>query len=645
MKNILDIVKLITIQFPFNWTLTPKFDMGLLSTNHAFLKAKQDRKNPNTIAISTAKDIEEYIKKENLPISVKTIGPYINIDIEKSELYKYTLSSQIKKPKLKQIEESIVIDMFHPNIGKKMHVGHMRSGNLGEVMRRVLSLKYNKVISDNHLGDWGIQFSYTSWGILHLDQLDLDFETIDLDSESRTILIDKFYKIYVRVNKILDDNPEIKQKAQQNSKLLEKGLQNAKSLSEMEKVKFDGLYDLYKKIVNLSLVQFTEAEDYLNLNKNPEWLIQSNDNFGIESIDKVKELVGCHQINNSHINGKFDMILGESFFISFLDEFNYLVEQKLAIKDNQAIYIDLEDRGLGRCYLISSEGYSLYHSRDIINRVIYAGFFELDNAISFADLRQEHSFKQVFAILELIIESKAYNDKSFGWLTKKQTKKAFEILSNKMAMFEGFGHLNLPEGAMSTRKGKIFEFTKLQKNLKDAVAQTLKKKEYNALEKNQEQKIKQLAVATLKWADLHRDREQDVVFDIQQFLKFEGNTGIYQLYTVARLANILNKNGFIASDTIGYDFNKLNEVEINIVKRIYSLPILLESVCNNYKPHIICNYLFELATDVNSWYSKYTVTNETDKERKNALLNFCDITKKHLWSTLELLGIEPVNSL
>lgn len=641
--NILDLIDLLEELLPGSkWSIPPKIELGVLSSNYAFEKAKKVKKNPIEITLNVAKELNSHFFENNLPFKAQTAGPYLNIDLT-DNYWEEVLAKKFEIPKLKTEKESFVIDMFHPNVGKKTHVGHMRSGNLGECMRRILSLKYENVVSDSYLGDWGIQFSYTTWGILNLSKLDLEFQEIDLRSEDKQTLIDKFYRIYVRMNQLIEEQPEIKKECQSNSKLLEKGMQGLE-LDVKEKEKYELLHDLYGQIVSISLVQFKDVEKYLRLNQNPWWL-KNRELIDEDKINLVKERTGCHYANSIHKDGEFDLTLGESFYISFISETEYLVETGLAKKEGKAVYVDLENENLGRCYLISSEGYSLYQTRDIFSRIVYSGLFGFDNAITFADSRQKHNFEQFFAVLKRIVRSKIYEKRKIGWFSREQTDRALSILKRKMAMFEGFGHLNLPEGAsMSTRKGKIIEFRVLKENLKERVRQTLLEKDSE--DQIEDQKVEAISVAALKWMDLHRDREQDVIFNLEQFLKFEGNTGVYQLYTIVRLNSIL-ENNYFDTDNLksGFDKKNFNQEELNILKKTYTLPLILEKICQNYKPHHLCSYLFELTTDINSWYGKYSVTNERDESRKLTLLILCYYLKQHLSFGLSLLGINTVEKL
>jgi arginyl-tRNA synthetase len=621
------------------WTLPPDLSKGVLATNYAFVEAKKQSVNPVDLAARLVEDLNLQLSPVAPGFKAVGAGPFINIVVDFETLDQSSFDLPLEDT-FETNGKVIVQDMFHPNVGKKMHVGHIRSGNLGEAMRRILCLRYENVVSDNHLGDWGVQFSYTIWGIRHLQELNLDFQSIDLETEENKILIDKFYKIYVKVNGLIETDEEIKSTARGYAKTLEKGLLGRIEL-EKERVEFEELFSLYEVIIKISLEQFVEAEQFLNLNSYYSKRVFDKPNFENSIAQRLQNLPGAHRVATKHKLGQFDTILGESFFVPFVNEFEKLVEAGLAVQEGEAIYIDLEEYKLGRCYLISSEGYSLYHSRDIVNRFVYAGLFGFDEAVSYADSRQKHSFLQVFKVIEIIIENKIFEGQKFGILTADEMKKASEILSQKMAMFEGFGHFALPDGAMSTRKGRIFEFGLLRDMLETEVIETIKSKGFIDPDPEVVQKV---AVAALKWADLHRDREQDVVFDPKQFLKFEGNTGVYQLYTIVRLKSILQKIG-VKTEFESLDLALLNQQEKELLLKTYQLPVTLDTVIDSFKPHHLCTYLFETAAMINKWYEGNPVASlEDEKLRENKI----EFIKYLIWrqtEALNLLGIEVIDRL
>jgi arginyl-tRNA synthetase len=638
----------------YTWTIPPDLSMGVLTTNQAFLEAKKQGRNPKDIAEEIKTELVKFLETEGLShkYEVKTVGPYVNIDLTDLGLLEFSQTQD--QFELEKMSDRVLIDYFSPNVGKKMHVGHIRSADIGESLRRILSLKYETVISNNHLGDWGIQFGMLVWGLRNLDLKDYIKES-SYD----------YYSIYVKVNSLSDADENIKKECQTYARILE----NFASCDDLDQKDHDLIVDIFSKyhtVIASSTKKYWEATEYLNLNK----VMQSGNSLGLSDFteldsensgipieheylftDKYKKSLGLHSINETHKANEFDLTIGESYYIKYLPVFEELVTVGIAAREGQAIYVDLEDKGLGRCYLISSEGYSLYHSRDIIARFVWAGLLGADKMLSLADNRQSHSFKQVFAIIKKILDSGLYevkSDSKFGLLTPEETKNAISIQKKQMPEHIGFGFMTLPDGAMSTRKGKIVAFDDLKNILEQKVGEVLSQKSGSA----DPELIRKVSVASLKWVDLFRDRDQDIIFDFGQFLNFEGNTGVYQLYTLARINSILKKHrsqNDAQDTTIGsrlqIDISTLNLEEKLIIKEIYTLPYILDNICHNYKPHQLCNHLFELTSKINSWYAKFSVAAELDLARQESLLGLCCLIKNHLSKGLELLGIEPVDQL
>jgi len=620
------------------------------------------QKNPAKRAVLLLPFLQDFLDKENLPFEAKNVGPYINLK-PKIEFYELLLK-KVDLFKLEKESQTCVIEFFAPNVGKKIHVGNIRSANIGESLRRILSLKYQNVVSDSFLGDWGIQFSLIAYGVQNLSKLGLEFTTIDFEKEQNSVLADKIYQIYVKVNAMMDENEEIKKQAQNNSRTLENGLSNLDETEEYKK-----LFDLHQTIVHTSLKQFVDAEEFLNLNQNPSWL--NNSQINPEKIDRLKNRVGIYYKNIEHKNEQFDLTMGESSYIIFLNQFRKLAEEGFFQKDGKAIFVDLEEEKLGRCYLISSEGYSLYQTRDIAARMVWAGVFDFKRAITMADVRQKHSFQQVFAVLNRFIKSGILKGKKFGWLSVGETARALKNLEKQMAQHAGFGLMTMPDGAsMSTRKGKIFEFQKLREMLEEKVAEVLENK--NAVEttpsspsskpEKKHSSISTLALASLKWADLSTDRGMNVKLVLDKFLKFEGNTGIYQLYTLARLKSILRKVEIssVEESSSFPEFSEnprffpkidlervfhLNPAETAILDLCYTFTHILEIAAKDLKPSYITNFLFELATKINSWYVKNPVLTERNPERKAILIKLIQFLVDLQEKGLELLGIKGVETL
>lgn len=627
-------------KFPYSWSLPPDLTKGILTTNQAFLLSKVLKKSPQEVAINLANKIQQFFDSQNLEFVAVALGPYINIDFSDNGIQNYFYKNKVDA--LSPTDTSkILLEYFSPNVGKKMHIGNIRTANIGESLRRILSLKHINVITNNHLGDWGIQFGFLIWGVSHIEKLGLGLNGIDWDNENSDETVNILQKIYVKVNELTETDSEIKKECQITARELEL------NFGENPNGKIESTW---RKIIDVSIKSYTSAEGYLGLNVLSDY---QSDNENDINLNQFRDKEGLWQYNPDHKNGQFDIIIGESFYQYFMQEIRDLssVSRKefagldFIRTEGDAIYADLEEYGLGRCYLISSDGYSIYAARDVLARFVWAGSFGTSMHISIADNRQNHTFQQSFKVIQKIIQSGYYNDRLFGLLTQKQTDTAIQSLSQDSLKHVSFGFMSLPEGAMSTRKGTVLLFETVKNLLEKEVENVL-------IEKNPEvkinpefnQKVQKIAVAALKWQDLSKDREQDIIFDVKQVTKFEGNTGVYQLYTLARISNILRKNE-TTSKLDPENIIMLNPTEIEILKKMYQLPYAVNGVIDNLKPHILCNYLYEFTTMVNSWYAEYSVAREEDSHRKDALLHLCFRIKIHIAYCLTLLGIEPVDSL
>jgi arginyl-tRNA synthetase len=630
----------LTAKFPFNWSLPPDLNKGILTTNQAFLLSKDLKKNPQDIAIELVQTIQAFLNEKKLDFEARALGPYINIDFSEDGLQNYFYENKVAQFTPTD-HAKVLVEYFSPNVGKKMHIGNIRTANIGESLRRVLLLRHTSVITNNHLGDWGIQFGLLIWGVSHIDKLGLGLNDIDWNNENSDETVDILQKIYVRVNELTETDEEIRKQCQTTARELELDFGNNP----------DGkIESTWRQIIDVSIKSYTSAEGYLGLN-----VIQS----GTSSVDNDIELQdfsgkeGLWQYNNTHKNGQFDIIIGESFYNYFMKELRDLSNVSKSdfpgldfIKtEGLAVYADLEAEGLGRCYLISSDGYSIYAARDILARFVWAGLFGTSMHISIADNRQSHTFQQSFTVIKKIIESGYYQKNEFSLLTRNQLDKSLDTLSKNALKHIGFGFMTLPEGVMSARKGTVLLFETV-KNLLEAEIERVLLEKTPDLKINADfnQKVQKIAVAALKWQDLSKDREQDIVFDVKQVTKFEGNTGVYQLYTLARISNILRKNE-TTSKLDPENIIMMNQTEIDILKKMYQLPYAVDGTIDNLKPHILCNYLFEFSTMVNSWYAEYSVAREDDSHRKDALLHLCFRIKIHIAYCLSLLGIEPTDSL
>lgn len=317
----------------------------------------------------------------------------------------------------------------------------------------------------------------------------------------------------------------------------------------------------------------------------------------------------------------FDYNFGESEYEQMMQkDLKQILDSGIATKEDQWIYVDLEKENLGRCVMQKSDGATTYHLRDISTYRKRIEELGIEKNLYVVDSRQSHHFKQLFKVIELL-----------DWKGIEQTKHI------------SYGFITLPEGALSTRKGRIIQ-------AKDVLDQGREKalamiEEKNPDLKNKEEVAMRVMQAAIKFAYLSANRESDLVFDWDKTLSFEGDTGPYLLYTFARIQSIIRKVGKSVDGKTGFDAENLNESEISLMRLHYRFIEVVNSSLQENDTHNIAQYLLELAHRFNRFYENSPIANEENIDLKNQRLAIAHATAQILQNGLALLGIQTVNEM
>ena len=219
----------------------------------------------------------------------------------------------------------------------------------------------------------------------------------------------------------------------------------------------------------------------------------------------------------------------------------------------------------------------------------------------------------------------------------QQMKIALEFLKYKAPAVVHYSYILLKTGKMSTRKGEV---VLLEDFMKEAVEKAKKevKKRDKKIKKNQLERLaKIIGYGAIKYSILKVSNEKNVIFDWVSALNFEGDSAPYIQYAHARICSILKKNKGKINQKI--NFSVYNDDEKNILNKLAEFPKKVEDTYNNFKPHIIANYVYELANIFNEYYHKYPVLKaEEDVKKARLLLIYC--IKRVIYNGLSLLGIE-----
>lgn len=293
----------------------------------------------------------------------------------------------------------------------------------------------------------------------------------------------------------------------------------------------------------------------------------------------------------------------------------YFAEGKL-IESQGAIGLDFTSENLGFCMLLKSDGTGLYASKDIELARRKFENYKIEKSIYVVDVRQALHFKQVFKALEVL-----------GF---PQAKNCFHLQYN---------FVELPDGAMSSRKGNIVPLMDLVSQMKAHVkSEYLSRYESDWTEAEKESVADAVAQGAIKYGMLRQDTNKKIVFDMNEWLKLDGESGPFVQYSYARINSVLNK---FSTDEIKNFKGQLlvDPSELKLMQHLMNFNTIVLSAAQNYKPALICTYLYETAKKFNVFYHECPIGKAENEDLKQARLALAKSTALILKQGLSLLGI------
>lgn len=287
------------------------------------------------------------------------------------------------------------------------------------------------------------------------------------------------------------------------------------------------------------------------------------------------------------------------------------------VESKGALGADLSDQGLGFCMLLKSDGNGLYASKDLLLAQRKFEDATIDKSIYLVDLRQTYHFQQVFATLQ-----------SIGF---EHAQDCFHLPYN---------YVELPDGAMSSRKGNIVPL----KDLIHRMETTVKEKHLNKFveEWGQEEVDRTssiVAQGAIKFGMNQVEPGTKIVFDMEKWLRLDGNSGPYLQYTCARINSILRKAEY-EEKLSDFDHTLLESAtEHHIMVTLSNFNDVVTRVVESLKTNLLCDYLITLARLFNTYYAQEKIFSEKTPDLSNARVALCSATLQVLRTGLSLLGI------
>lgn len=531
-----------------------------------------------------------------------------------------------------------IIDYSSPNVAKPMHVGHIRSTVIGDSIAKVLKFLGHKVITDNHLGDWGTQFGMIIYGYKHF----LDQAAFKADP------VPELSRLYRVVHQLIEwqntarELPKAKIAVEKSAEKLSQTQAELGPLAATDKKAKRAIEDAQKELKS-NQEKLKKLEETTAARQQQPELSQACDQHPELESKTLQETAKLHAGDAENkalwnqflplcleaihhiyqrLDIQFDMELGESYFHDRLGPLvKRLLDNGMAKISEGAVCVFLN--GFDVPMLIrKQDGAYLYATTDLATIEFRVEKFNPDAILYVVDHRQGEHFSKLFATAKQI----GYNDielkhVSFGTVLGKDGK-PYKTRSGSVVGLEP-----LLDEAIE-RAFQVVESLPIPKEEKLQVAQTV-------------------GLGAIKYADLVHNRTSDYEFDLEKMVRLDGHTSAYIQYSYARTCSILRNAGLQANDPITADvlFILNHSAERNLALILLKFEEVLLHVTQDYMPNLLADYLYDVSKSYSSFFEQCPVLKAETDTLKQSRLGLCQLTGRTIKQGLELLGIHVVDRM
>lgn len=594
-------------------------EYGDLSSTICFKIASRYSKNPVELAKEFSDKINALLPSFKYVKEVRAINGYLNFYMNIDSLCRLVFD-EIKRKGKEYGSSSIgkgkkvIIEHTNANPNKALHIGHARNTCLGDSLARILRFTGHEVIVLDYADDTGSQMA----------DLILGFTKLGFPIASN-MKFDKYCgdQVYVKVNELYENNKGLLEEKQRIIKEIDSQKGEIAKLSKeiAEKVikeQFKTCARLGAKFDILNwesdIINFKLLEEALKVLKEKRIVVE----------EKEGPLKGCLVIKSELIKGhekETDKVLIRSDGTS-----TYLAKDigyafwKLGLSKSKFKYRLRNDL---------SEGLLETNINGDIDDV-YGG---ADLAINVIDSRQSRLQDTIKSIIELL----AGKETSERYIHYK-----YEVVALSQKAAETLGLKSESKIVhMSSRKGTYFNVDDVLDALKLKIKKIVTENNPNMKDYEIDELSEKIAVSALRYALLRQDRNKLLVFDFEESLKIEGDSGVYVLYTYVRTKGILRKAGNIMDDFGSY---VMNDIERKMLREIILFPEVVEESSLKLEPQTLLIYLRDLCDVFNTYYEKYPVLN-AETEVRNFRLNLVLCISQVIENAMNLLGLIPVERM
>lgn len=573
----------------FNTDLKPE-DISLQPTKKefegtftfvTFSFSKVTKKSPE----ESGKVLGDYLKSNLKEVSnYNVVKGFLNLSIA-DESWLSLFKEEIVKENFAEMpagNQKVLVEYSSPNTNKPLHLGHLRNIFLGYSVSEILKANGVEVTKANLINDRGIHICKSMIAYLKWG----NNETPESSGLKGDHLIGKYYVLFDKAYK-----------------------------KEIEELVAGGLE---KEAAEKEAPILKEAQEMLrqweNEDKEVRALWSKMNGWVYDGFEATYKMIGAD----------FDKYYYESDTYLLGKE---LVEEGLKKnvffkKPDGSVWVDLAEEGLDQKLLLRGDGTSVYITQDMGTADLKYKDFKSEKSIYVVGNEQDYHFVVLKHILKKL--GRSYADGIFHL---------------------SYGMVDLPSGKMKSREGTVVDADELiQEMIDTARKQTTELGKIEGFTRQEAEELyRVLALGALKYFLLKVDPKKRMLFNPQESIEFQGNTGPFIQYTHARISAILRKakEMGLEPETGKYEsFNRLHSSERDVIVLLNDFPKKIAEAAKEYAPSVIAQYAFDLAKEYNRFYAEVSIFNETDKEALLFRIAFSKAVALTIKKAMKLLGIE-----
>ena len=542
----------------------------------------------------TAQQLGDYLAKHCKVVqSFNVVKGFLNLTIAPaawiSLLNRIDSEPRFGEKAVNEQSPLVMIEYSSPNTNKPLHLGHVRNNLLGWSLAQIMEANGNRVVKTNIVNDRGIHIcksmlAWKRWG---------NGATPESTGKKGDHLIGDYYVAFDQHYRA--ELAELTAKFKAEGMTDEEAEKRAKEDSPLMKEAHD------------MLVRWEQGDEEVRAlwKKMNDWVYQGFDEtykaMGV-GFDKI------YYESETYLEGKAKVEEGLAKGLFFR-------------KPDGSVWADLSNEGLDQKLLLRADGTSVYMTQDIGTADLRFKDYPIDKMIYVVGNEQNYHFQVLSILLDRL---------GFKW--------------GKELVHFSYGMVELPNGKMKSREGTVVDADDLMEEMVSAARRTSEELgKFADMTENERNEIARIVgMGALKYFILKVDARKNMLFNPEESIDFNGNTGPFIQYTYARIRSIMRKaeaEGIVLPSVLPHTL-PLNEKEVQLIQKLNSFETVIEQAGKDYSPSGIANYCYELTKDFNQFYHDYSILNAESAEAKTLRLALAKNVAKTIKNGMQLLGIE-----